>query len=760
MDGSCAGSRAVVLSILLLPFAACHPSAALAEDAPTTNPSLDELRKWADVKEWTGQISYNFHYSWDEPWGPGTRSGQSDEHGAIHFHLNKIHITKYGVEWRGDGQTSASASLRDVLEQPKLRVTTTFERAGTFAQVNNWLDMEFDKKIFNAGSGGGKSQPYTTTDVSEAVGGTRSGTRKGTWSPMSARVVEGEPLPAPQPGMGLSGSDTISGKPLIGRGGDNTSVVRVGNSTGRLNVQWDFTPVWDDIELVVDIDDYDKWIPQANREGIIPGNYLTVHATLKTRDGKPLHFQAKRIRFEMKDTSKEPGVAMNWPPKPAEKELPDLQFDPTKNQNMELVDPEFQIIATPEGKCEKATAVIGCYDWGAWTDLRVTAELPDGRTVVGHLKDHDDQTTVLIPKRHDYSFIADAWKDQNPRRGDAFGADDSDDADNDHVQGNFHDGDGFSLYEEYRGFYVNFKHVRLDPNKKDLFIVDQVGGQTVRGFATFQNGTGIVPHYQLRRFEMRDDRAMDFNRSDRTPVAYKQLQHGLVMGMNDNPVASMIMTDTDDRGPTVPKYVEAVTLSQSISPLTGRVDSFMRNGGIVINDVTGSVIAHELSHACSVTHHGSGDLMFRQWKRDTSVTPHVIREFPMDDYGNVDSSGVGEPIIVLWEGSTVADTVEMLPDNPIFDSPTRVYVAVSKDGQHSGDEACYMRYKCAAAYVHRRHPNWRVIVHDGEINGSTLCDSNTGTGVNAAGRKPWPRYGDTKEGKCKEKVNCVDGSVP
>jgi hypothetical protein len=252
---------------------------------------------------------------------------------------------------------------------------------------------------------------------------------------------------------------------------------------------------------------------------------------------------------------------------------------------------------------------------------------------------------------------------------------------------------------------------------------------------------------------------MDFNRSGRTPVAYKELQHGLIVGMNDNPSASMVVPDTDNGGPNVPKHIDAVTLSPKISPFAGRYDWLHLGGNWIEQDVSGATIAHELSHACCVTHHGAGDLFFVQWRRDTSVTPHVIREYRTDDYGNV-SSGPGNKIIILREGATVADTVEILADDPMFDSPTRIYVATSKNGQHSGDEACYMRYDAAGAYIHKRHNDWRVLVPDGEMVGTTLCTSNTGTGVNDSGRTPWPRYGDAADGKCKEKVNCVDGSVP
>src|SRR5205814_5207920 len=41
-----------------------------------------------------------------------------------------------------------------------------------------------------------------------------------------------------------------------------------------------------------------------------------------------------------------------------------------------------------------------------------------------------------------------------------------------HLDGNDHDGDGLTLFEKYRGFVINGKYERLDPNKKHVFVID------------------------------------------------------------------------------------------------------------------------------------------------------------------------------------------------------------------------------------------------------------------------------------------------
>src|SRR5205823_3041988 len=68
---------------------------------------------------------------------------------------------------------------------------------------------------------------------------------------------------------------------------------------------------------------------------------------------------------------------------------------------------------------------------------------------------------------------------------------------------------------------------------------------------------------------------------------------------------------------------------------------------------------------------------------------------------------------------------------------------VQQHGQYSGDEACYMRYDAAEAYIPSGHPTVRYLVE--ETTGQHLTDSVAGTGVNSpthpTGVGPLSRYG-------------------
>jgi hypothetical protein len=73
------------------------------------------------------------------------------------------------------------------------------------------------------------------------------------------------------------------------------------------------------------------------------------------------------------------------------------------------------------------------------------------------------------------------------------------------------------------------------------------------------------------------------------------------------------------------------------------------------------------------------------------------------------------------------------------------------NGQHSGDDACVMRYASSEAYESRFDSAARYITK--ESPGTGLCQSPAGFGVNdAEHHEPHSRYGDAAE----QRGNCRD----
>lgn len=392
-----------------------NASVASALAAAMSCSAPEQFRKYADVAEWTGAISYVYRASWDKKYpGGGTRNGEQIERGVITLHLDKVSKLHSGLAWRGTGWTQASFDMRDHTQGGKSQVDgsigppsdTVASADGRFSQRNNWLEMDFAKGTFKAGNGGAAGIPYESTWT---VHGSPPNTivSKGSFSPSSNRVLEGETLPKPAPGAILTGSKTVA------RGGNLYAHMLLPREVNwELTASWSFAPVWRDAELVVSIDGYENWLPQAGRDQRAPGNSLTIHAVLRSKDDKPLPYQAKKITFELLDTSREPGVCVNWPPKKAlpEKEPYDLRFLIQKDPKMRAPDEQGQTISTVEGKHLQASAVLSSFDWGGWSTLKVTAELQDGRLVTGHLEGERGTTQILLPKRAKDSKIADVWK--------------------------------------------------------------------------------------------------------------------------------------------------------------------------------------------------------------------------------------------------------------------------------------------------------------------------------------------------------------
>ena len=505
----------------------------------------------------------------------------------------------------------------------------------------------------------------------------------------------------------------------------------------NIEVTWHLEPVEsEDVELVVMLPGYDNWRPEGSIDENTPGNSIGIEARLQRTDGNPPQTaRVKKFAMELVSVSHEPGVCMNYPVDAASggDPKPDLQFVSELNQDWTIDGgaPESLVMESQEGSyLVSPSAMMTSFDWGAYALLKVTAELVDGRILTGHL--NGGSGDIRIPKRQDGSLIADAWKTAKG----VSGLPDTNDSEGD-PEGDGHPGDGLALYEEYRGFYEGglFTHISGHPKKKDLFVRNMIGD--TRGYVLAAAISGLEIHYRLAADEFPASRVINANHSAGAPHTVDQ--HGIlvVRAPLDGPAGQAC------GGPSIPKHIVKIMI-ESTEPAvndSGGVPWTMvrRNGKLILRDRFARLIAHELMHACNVWHHGRGDVRHQEWVIDR------------DQEGTLTFKEDDQVIRILRESGA-----SIVP-RPVTNLTMTVWLGVT-GGAHSGNDDCVMRYDLADAYRSLAQPNVRYWVDGDEVAGSSLCNHKAGTGVNAAGRTPQPRYGDATNGDCLKQI-CVNDAM-
>jgi hypothetical protein len=504
--------------------------------------------------------------------------------------------------------------------------------------------------------------------------------------------------------------DTIWGNGVISGSIEQT----VGGASS--SHEWNLHLEGADTKLSVESDEYDHWLPTAGKDEKEAGKEIEVRAQLLEADGTTACAIADSFKFELINVSHEPGIALNFPDEnKAEKDW-DLHFIQVFNAPDDVMSSDRLSLVTKGGS--EAVALIPSFDWGAYGKLKVTAFTYGGKIITGFLKGHPEITEIPIPKRSGTSKIADKWKKDN-----GVTALDDDDSENEPV-GDGHAGDGFTLYEEYRGFYENGEHIFGDPKRKDLFVYKELDDFN-SGIQLFAALTKLKVHYKLNTSEFdTKKRMMNFNYLD---APHWTDQHGLWLKKHVNRSSSHI-------GP--PKYSDTVNISAGAFIWK----TFLEGSRKEITDELSSTVAHELGHAVRMPHHGE----------------------------NIDQKNNTYSHVYSYNGSTNAFELEITENNSVVIDPRwendssytqsfdgEHWIGVW-GGQHSGVEDCIMRYDCAFGNIPGpgMTSNIRYIT-DQERTGIILCDKKDGTGVNDNNRSPRPRYGPAVNGRCKFQI-CVN----
>ncbi len=643
-------------------------------------------------------------------------------------------------------------------------ITGTFTAATTVPGY--WTEQASGQVRFERDPTDESGQTYRLTQISatwSASGGTAPCTATGSMSASDSgddlfgRVflttgadttyTVAAPLPRPiaeAPAVTVTcGDATFQGNPIL------TSVIASGLATfpvedGRMNGEA-YPPgaafTWNlrigpppSLELVVIPESYETWMPEGNvRSPRAVGNRIRVRAELRSSGGAVP--EAESFRFELGDVSREPGVALNWPlPHSDPSHAPDLRItEVTRLVEIDAADGQF----AEAGPGTSATATVSAYDFGAWGTVRVTATLADGRTVVGHLEGDPQYRDIRLPRRAPGSFVADRWKEERSLTGQPDAADTDD-----RPAGDDSAGDGLTLYEEYRGLRIGGIHERLDPRRKDLFVANTIGGQALPGLALFTRLSGLDVHHELIPTTEINVLNLVVN-PNHVRGPHLVGQHAVwLRRVSPTPVGGARAAGPDPEAPIgSPADVAFVEVARSAA--TGVIEP--------------AHVAHELLHTVGVRHHGDGDVGRLTWRAETDASGRPLLdadgEFVVAEHGLVDG---GETLDVRREsGVRISPPGIGLTDLATGLTVTETRVWVGWPGQqHSGAEDCVMRYANAEAYPGDGHV--RYWTGDDRDKGLGLCLTARGTGINAPGRQPRPRFGDATRGGCAHQIHVSD----
>lgn len=611
--------RALCLSLCI---GILNTPAAAQDEQPVLPPGkiADLKARFGDVKTWR----ITFRYSADNPYS-WTEGGTT--HNRTRWH-----------------ETSEGSALMPTTEQDdyRLRIMGTIPASDSLDkyEITSEAFESYRATRYDRGSGVSQSQLDVTIDfehgtyewalIAESIDATYGGTittshESRSYGPSTSHTHVVTPLPAPayviyhlpETGTTISGSwshdQEVALRPKFYNGFDAAEYARASPVHGTIS--WTITPAEReplDVELIVEPQGYDAWMPEGGRDEATAGNQIPIRATLVSKDGGELKHHAVQMTFSLSDVSKEKGVALNFPvANPAGSD--DLAFEASKNPGDAEILAGGKAIRFSKGSFDRAQAVLSSFDWGAFGTIAVVARLENGRRVEGHLKD-GPFGDIRIPKRPGSSNIADAWKA-------ATGFSGSDGEDEDKQAGNNHLGDGLTAYEEYRGLVIDGKHTRrareLDPSKKDLIVINEIGGPAAQGLKLFESASGIQI-VEAKKPDFPESREVNANRG----TASGGSQFGLRLRQDK--------LDSDTAGENrpaevlnkTPKKSEVVVIDLALAAdFYGRQSAIMKAAGekmpYTLQEDIAATIAHEIAHGVGAPHHGKATEFFA--KREVTV---------------------------------------------------------------------------------------------------------------------------------------------
>lgn len=606
-------------------------------------------------------------------------------------------------------------------------------------------------------------------------------------------------VPFPSGGTTLSGSITFAGDPPW----DLPSFFSPSENVAvTWTVNWSFVPTPRAMDLIVTIPNYATWRPTAGTSETSLAldtndqpNLLTMSAQLVYKDTQqPTTFGPDKVTFSLNSVSHEPGVSMNWPPAsqlitptPPDLSFKDLSGSFPLNQQFTLnTDGTQASYVPPSGSANTTpTLYLLSWDWGGWATLNVTATVGE-QTLSGHLQGSSN-INIPLPESQPGSHVADIWKTQNNL---SLSTPDDDDSETDPQGRSDCAGDGFTLYEEYRGFLENGKRIEGDPHSKDFFIVNDIGADAEPGIFLFTELTGLTVHKDMQKNEVEMSSRpiavqLGIDPPEGNPIinfnvgqgAFEVQQHGVLLLTCDGIDGGQTLWPS--AGPTVGNQIFAADHAQpgitdmiciqsrdapgAINPDNTHGGSITPVDALLQYDVA---VSHELLHSIGVLHHGDRadegkyefTLLFPGDPRNTTGKP--IFQLQGQNVSILDEQTGQDQAASLWSGLlAMSEKCQAVEANPSA-FPSSLASACSSfqiartdpltgqldtfwddslwvgepEGKSSGNDQCVMRYPFSNAYPSSAPlvgiPVFYTVAAGSEPLGFSLCTSPAGTGVN------------------------------
>ncbi len=482
--------------------------------------------------------------------------------------------------------------------------------------------------------------------------------------------------------------------------------------------RWSFVRGPIDVELIVKLPNYPNWLPIPGKDEMTEGDKIQVLMQLQGKDGKEPRLKAKAFELRLVNTSHEPGLSINYPLVPVTPVKPDLQF--LKQEGAEL-ESEGQVLRVPAKDGKTGAGIIGSFDGGGYTVLEVEAILEGGLRVKGHLEMPKGPTEIEVPKRKHGTKIAQAWLDK-------YGAPEEMD-DKETTTGTANDGDGLTVYEEYRGVFSEGKHVRLDPKKKEVGI--RIKRADMAAFAEGINwftAASSIEVVKLWEQELGEDRI--FNKNSLSGKA--GVQHGLKVLNDTLPSGVPGENQPIEKWPKTPREsLRTVVDIAQIKVFYVNQQAEFKKGGqdmlYTVEEEIASTIAHELMHGVNVKHHG----------KNSDAVDRVVVPYTKDKY-----------LVYASNGSKIEFGAEP------YKLPYKFEGGVGNEGcESSGDLLCIMAYTSRYNWCYRLSTD-KQMMYLGVPPlplGKHLCTSGAGTGINVNGF-----FGNATWGNCLSQLKVKD----